>query len=177
MWTRRELKQRAWNGLRNYYWYGLLVCFISGILGAGSNVKMQFSVQTTRQVHSGRIYYVLKNPEILGTVLIFMSIFLVIFVLCICFQLFVSNVIAVGKCRYFSMSSLTQQDAGCEELFNGFKKGRYLNIVKIQFFRGLYETLWGLLFVIPGIIKHYEYYIFPTFWQSILRWKKTRFFV
>lgn len=161
MWTRRELKARAWNGLRNYYWYGLLACFISGILGAGVNVKTQFSIQTTREVYSGRVYQIIRDPKFLGTFLLVMSFCLVIFILCICFILFVSNVVAIGRCRYFSISTLTQQDAGCGELFHGFKSGRYLNIVKIQFFRGLYETLWGLLFVIPGIIKHYEYYMVP----------------
>ena len=33
MWTRAELKDRAKNDLRPYYWYGVLVCFIAGILG------------------------------------------------------------------------------------------------------------------------------------------------
>ena len=42
----------------------------------------------------------------------------------------------------------------------GFKSN-YLNIVKIMFFRSLFTVLWGLLFIIPGIIKAYEYSMIP----------------
>ena len=30
-----------------------------------------------------------------------------------------------------------------------------------MFLRGLFESLWTLLLVIPGIYKHYEYYMIP----------------
>jgi uncharacterized membrane protein len=36
-----------------------------------------------------------------------------------------------------------------------------MNIVKAGFLKGLYEFLWGLLFVIPGIIKNYAYRMTP----------------
>ena len=37
MWTRAELKDRAKQDMKPFYWYGVLVCFIAGILGAGSS--------------------------------------------------------------------------------------------------------------------------------------------
>ena len=46
------------------------------------------------------------------------------------------------------------------EISYGFKSN-YLNIVKIMFFRSLFTVLWGLLFIIPGIIKAYEYSMIP----------------
>ena len=37
----------------------------------------------------------------------------------------------------------------------------YKNIVKTEFMRGLFVWLWSLLFLIPGIIKGYEYKMVP----------------
>ena len=37
----------------------------------------------------------------------------------------------------------------------------YMNVVKTMFLRGLFTFLWTLLFIIPGIIKGYEYRMIP----------------
>ena len=36
-----------------------------------------------------------------------------------------------------------------------------MNVVLTEFLRGLFTFLWSLLFVIPGIIKGYEYMLIP----------------
>lgn len=159
MWTRAELKSRAKEGLRRYYWYGLLVVFVAGILGAGSGGgSVSGGVSGTVNTAGSDSLFINVDPEV---ILIFIAVMLVVFAAVLLFSIFVSNVVMVGKCRYFSMSTLEQRNAGFEELFGGFKKGRYMNIVKVQFLRGLYEFLWTLLLIIPGIIKHYEYYMVP----------------
>lgn len=162
MWTREELKTRAKIGLKAYYWYGFLVCFVAALLGAGqASAGPQLSLRYNRAVNQ-QIEQIFEDPSfVLGLLLIILSVSLLVMIFAICFSLFVSNVVTVGKCRYFSISTLEQRNAGFEELFAGFKRGRYMNIVKTQFFRDLYEFLWGLLFFIPGIIKHYEYYMVP----------------
>ena len=48
-----------------------------------------------------------------------------------------------------------------ENLFDGFKLGYYGNVVKIMFLMELYLALWTCLFIIPGIIKLYEYRMVP----------------
>ena len=75
--------------------------------------------------------------------------------------IFVGNVINVGLRRY--LLKIRQQDAKADigELFWAFKGGRYLKVVKTMFFYNLYIFLWSLLFIIPGIIKTYEYYYVP----------------
>lgn len=164
MWTRAELKERAWAGLEKYYGYGLLVTFLSGILGGdiGGGIKISFQKNVTGHGYSVKMPEIWQNPSFsLGVTLLSVSIAFVIFVIVWGFGIFVSNVILVGKCRYFTISTLYGEHAGISELFGNFNAGRYLNTVKIQFLRGLYETLWTLLFVIPGIIKHYEYYMVP----------------
>ena len=40
-------------------------------------------------------------------------------------------------------------------------KSNYLNVIKIMFFKNLFTFLWTLLFIVPGIIKRYEYSMIP----------------
>lgn len=42
-----------------------------------------------------------------------------------------------------------------------FRSGNYGNIVKTMFLRDLYLVLWTLLFIIPGVVKSYEYKMIP----------------
>ena len=48
MWTREELKSRAKAGLKQYYWYGLLVTFVAGLLGgnAGEGINISLPAQS-----------------------------------------------------------------------------------------------------------------------------------
>lgn len=50
--------------------------------------------------------------------------------------------------------------AQVKEIAYGFDHS-YRNVVKVLFFRDLYILLWTLLFVIPGIVKMYQYYMVP----------------
>lgn len=45
-------------------------------------------------------------------------------------------------------------------IFSGFKDN-YLNVVKIMFLMDLKTLLWLFLFIVPGIIKAYEYSMIP----------------
>jgi hypothetical protein len=73
-------------------------------------------------------------------------------------QIFLVNPFSVGGKRFF-FKNLNEQ-ASIKELGFSFK-GHYMNVVKILFFRDLYVFLWSLLFVIPGIVKSYEYRMIP----------------
>lgn len=70
----------------------------------------------------------------------------------------VINVLEVGGCRFFLVN--THQKAGIGELAFGFSSN-YGNAVVTQFMRGLKTILWMLLFIIPGIVKSYEYMMIP----------------
>ena len=161
MWTRAELKDRAKNDLRPYYWYGVLVCFIAGILGAGSSgggVSISTGSRASENSYSiGSI----RDGRHAAVFLLILGIFLVVFIIAVAVGVFVSNVVAVGKLRYFMDSAVMQQSAGIGRIFFAFGGGNYLNVVKTMFLKGLFEGLWSLLLVIPGIYKHYEYYMIP----------------
>ena len=64
----------------------------------------------------------------------------------------------VSAC-YFALRN-RRGEGQLEDLFYCFKSG-YGNIVMVTFMRQLYIFLWSLLFVIPGIVKTYEYRMVP----------------
>ena len=68
------------------------------------------------------------------------------------------NPLEVGIKR-FSIVNLNR-NAEVKEAAFGFDNC-YKNVVNVMFFRMLYTFLWSLLFVIPGIVKAYEYKMIP----------------
>ena len=76
----------------------------------------------------------------------------------ILYTIFIGNVIVVGNNRYFIKNHDENPDLG--EIFSGFK-GNYLNVVKIMFLMDLKTLLWLFLFIVPGVIKAYEYSMIP----------------
>lgn len=67
--------------------------------------------------------------------------------------------IEVGKSRFFLEGF--KGDVGIGKLFSTFNSKEYFFIVKTQFLRMLYNFLWTLVFIIPGIVKSYEYRFVP----------------
>ncbi|MGN1154994.1 MAG: DUF975 family protein [Agathobacter sp.] len=101
--------------------------------------------------------------EIFLTIIgIFLVVFLIVTVIAIAISLvmtaFIFNPIEVGSSKFFLKT--LEEPAQVKEVAFAFDNS-YKNIVKVMFFRTLYTMLWSLLFVIPGIIKSYEYRMIP----------------
>lgn len=186
MWTRSRIKQEAKNSLNRFgYWMPLLITLITGFLSGnsfgftGSSSTSTVTTEYTTKYHGEltpagfaafleeffgefgeAVHNFFTNPLIAMTTA-FLIVIAFVFGLLIAFgwSAFVSGPIVVGKNRYF----MEHRGFGSrfERLFFSFKSGRYLNIVKIMFWRDIKVFLWSLLFVIPGIIKSYEYCMVP----------------
>jgi len=76
----------------------------------------------------------------------------------ICIALFVINILTVGLKKLFLKARVTRT-ADIGDLFFGFSS--YGSVMKTMFFHSLYIYLWSLLFLIPGIVKSYSYYMVP----------------
>lgn len=72
--------------------------------------------------------------------------------------IFVYGPLEVGGDRFY-LDNLHGK-GGVSSLGQGFDR-HYMNGVKIMFLRKLFTALWGLLFVVPGVIKAYEYQMIP----------------
>ena len=98
----------------------------------------------------------------LASVLVFLLTFLIVMIAAVAIAFvvdaFLMNPLEVGSKRFFFYN--LNAPAEVRELMFGFDHA-YMNIVKTMFFRELYIVLWSLLFIIPGIVKSYEYRMIP----------------
>lgn len=168
MWTRVELKNRAKDIMRICYWKVFLVCLLASLVGAAGSgaisgkVNINADTGVTYQFQLGTLKYnfplfhwgVMISIFMLGVILLAAAAYLLL-------KVFVCNVLRVGFCRYLILTQRNRDAALASELLWGFSCGQYMNLVKTMFLYDLYIALWSLLFVIPGIIKRYEYYCVP----------------
>ena len=93
---------------------------------------------------------------------IFLIVFIIVFValmaVFILLDVFIFNPLEVG-CKKYYLRNLneTAQVGNIGYAFDN----NYKNITKTMFFRDLFTVLWTLLFIIPGIVKSYEYQMIP----------------
>lgn len=87
-----------------------------------------------------------------------MMAFLVIFAISLALGIFVLNPLQIGCRRWFLKNRKEKPEMS--EIVYVFSHG-YTNAVKVMFFKDLYVFLWSLLFIIPGIVKGYEYRMIP----------------
>jgi len=158
--SRADLKARAKDALRSFYWKGVLVCLIAAILGGGTSGSGG-SISAINRDRTNSLMDGMQSSEALAFALIILTVALVVALVVVIWVIFVGNVVSVGKIRFFMESSEQQGTTGIGRLFFGFSGGNYLNIVGTMFCKGLFTTLWSFLFIIPGIYKHYEYYMVP----------------
>lgn len=160
MWTRTELKSNAKMILKRTYWMSFVGCLILGFLGNGSSVSNIYTRYSNIREESKDLGFeeILGefSPELLG---ILMAGLVMIMVISMVYALFVGYPMLVGRGRFFMAGR--EEDMELRDLFYAFTSGSYLHIVKTMFLVELYTALWSLLFVIPGIIKHYEYFFVP----------------
>lgn len=171
MWSREFIKTYAKDFLRKYYWKAFLVCLIVSILGGiGSSVQLKRSDYYQKQtiVQRDKVTLEFKNPVLRFTIRrmgksptfnIAKKAIATIFLFSLILSITVGNVLEVGKVRFFLRGFKGDVDVG--NLISTFNSNEYLGIVKTQFLRGLYNLLWTLLLIIPGIVKSYEYRLVP----------------
>ncbi len=178
MWTRARLKTEAKRILSINYWLPLAVTLVAGIFGAnggggssaaGSNAgssAVQYYKSGADSINDFGAYYVeqfkglFDNALAVATVVTVVIVTLVIgFAVGFAVRAFLSCPVEVGENRFFMENrSFPSRFA---RLFWAFGNGNYMNTVKTMFMRELKIFLWSLLFVIPGIIKSYEYTMVP----------------
>ena len=145
MWNRQEVKQRAKGIMKRNYWKMFVIALLASIL-TGEGVSTVSSVQDIADNFS---------PDMQTTIL---TIGTVGSLLGLVYTIFVGNVIRVGKAAYFIQNQ--NENPPLNMIFSAFK-GNYMNVVKIMVVMYIKNFLWFLLFIIPGIMKAYEYSMIP----------------
>lgn len=73
--------------------------------------------------------------------------------------IFVFSIFDVGGCKFFIKNRVGEGQFS--DLVTGFKDGHYWDYVWALFAVKLQSFLWGLLLIVPGIVKAYEYAMVP----------------
>ncbi|SFH55828.1 Protein of unknown function [Tindallia magadiensis] len=168
MWTRKEMKESAKRFLGKNYLKAFFVSLMITLVGGSENI-FNNSNQGRSAVSEGGssinisnlfISRIVDSISIPGSLFFMMFFGLSMVVILWGVRVFVGIPIEVGG-RSFFLHGVADGRADIGELASVFKSRYYLNIVKTMFLRGLYNFLWFLLLIIPGIVKHYQYKMVP----------------
>lgn len=161
MWTRKLLKDNAKIAFQRNYWTCVLVSLVlAAVLGQLSAPSVNFNTDL------GNIEYNLESSNFaIETALIMLIIFVVLTLCAIIIAgafvaaAFVTNIIELGGRRYFMENR--EHKTEFTKVFYGFTCGKYKHLVGVLFQRTIRVFCWTLLFIVPGIIKSYEYMMIP----------------
>lgn len=153
MWNRAELKMRGNMAFKKNYVSAVVVALLMGIFGTVSGESSARRVSENSDIYSGNLFNVGMITGLLA------GIATVVILIVLVAKVFVGNLLKMGGYRFFILNQTAQPGIGT--LLDGFRSGHYVNIVLTMFLRDLFTTLWSLLLVVPGIIKHYEYLMVP----------------
>lgn len=153
MWNRAELKMRGNMAFKKNYVSAVVVALLMGIFGTVSGESSARRVSENSDIYSGNLFNVGMITGLLA------GIATVVILIVLVAKVFVGNLLKMGGYRFFILNQTAQTGIGT--LLDGFRSGHYVNIVLTMFLRDLFTTLWSLLLVVPGIVKHYEYLMVP----------------
>lgn len=147
MWNRKELKEKGKTALKRNYWKSVLVsAVLAGVIGGAGFCSG--SAQNGADIAFDSTWAIIGAAVI--TILLLAIVILT-------FELLV-NPFEVGVNK-FRLNALKDK-GNVSDMGMGFDVS-YKRNVKVLFFRDLYVMLWLLLFIIPGIVKIYEYRMIP----------------
>ncbi|MEG0354265.1 MAG: DUF975 family protein [Lachnospiraceae bacterium] len=160
MWSRSDLKMRGKTAFYRNYWSAVAVSVIMSIvteLLIGSRAKSRVSGQVSNA--DSKYDQIFSNPQAVIIGLVFSMIFLVIGLIVAVIKIFIGNLLTVGGRRFYMENR--ERDTKISTIFHEFKRETYGNVVLIMFLRDLFTGLWTLLFIVPGVVKYYEYCMIP----------------
>ena len=191
MWTRKSVKQKGKKAFFGNFWKCVLVAIILsiavGAASSGFSGGTSFS-QTFQNIYNGRVtsgsstvsdddsdndsHQVtfdldLSDPNsvdqddvnmFIGIVVVGTIIYIIITAFALAFKYFLMTPFEYG-CRKFFRKNL-DEPAKLSNIVYVFDS-HYKNIVKTAFLTDLFIWLWSLLFIVPGIIKAYQYRLVP----------------
>lgn len=150
--NRRLLKARGKITFKANYWRCVLVGFLATLISGG------ISTSAGKQNIDGMVNHSFSTSiSDLGPALFVGGISFFVFAFIIIVGVFLINPLSVG-CNNFFLSNRRNSNTDINAIERGFTPN-YKNTVIVMFMTDLFIFLWSLLFIIPGIVKHYEYYL------------------
>ena len=152
----KELRKKAWESLKGKYWMAFAVIIITGLIGSIGNAFVSFGQNL------GEVLGLVDPAEMDSTMalgaLVLNGVVIVSSIIGGLYSVFVTDAITVGVSNYFIKN--TDSKPAFKDAFSGFKV-KYGRNIGTLLLVGIKVVLWSILFIIPGIIKTYEYAIIP----------------
>ena len=152
----KELREKAWESLKGKYWMAFAVILVTGLIGSIGNAFVSFGQQL------GEVLGMVEPAELDSTMaigaLVLNGVVIISAIIGALFSIFVTDAITVGVSDYFIKN--TDSKPSFKDAFSGFKV-KYGRNIGTLLLVGIKTVLWTLLFLIPGVIKSYEYAIIP----------------
>lgn len=156
MLTSKELRVKAWNSLKGKYWMAFIVTLVLGLF-TSAGTSLVTGAQNLMEVISMVDPSEMDSTMELGAIVLSAAAS-VMSLVGLLISIFVGSAITVGLSNYFIKN--TDSKPSFADALAGFKV-RYLRNIWVLVLVGIKTALWSLLFVIPGIIKSFEYSIIP----------------
>ena len=168
-WSRSELKTNAKAALKKYFWKALVALIIVGVISScvswvvntvcclitGADQSELQALATIDQNEMQAImngnYEAIQPSEQVQAASALQNILNLVAQVLLVFPL------SVGLLRFFEMSRGLKTGFG--EIFTPLKKFAHVGLIML--WMGIKICLWSLLFIIPGIIKSFEYSMVP----------------
>ena len=150
--NRKNLKEAGKNLFNKHYWHSVLIAFLM-LLGQGGGISFSSGSSNNSSLEgfdfSAVNEFVFSTPIIaaLSTGITILTIL----------SIFVFSSLRCGGIRYF-LKSRKNQPVDLGEVIRNFKDKTFLHIALVTFLKNIFIVLWMLLFIVPGIIKAFEYW-------------------
>ena len=185
------LKNNARAALRNFYWNAVVVSVLVLILGGSlgvqqANFSFNYSIPSFSDIMEDNYhdddyddYDYYDDDDYYGdddyydysyddnsdaemfenVVAMLMTVTIIIFIAAILFSVFVGSIVTVGQYRFY-LNSRTGTGK-ISDIFSNFKNGAYFKTFSGILIMNVKIVLWYMLFIVPGVIKTYEYFLVP----------------
>ena len=157
----KDFRQIARDSLKGNWLVAVAAGFIATLLGGNLIGGSTFSIDIGEEIELSAEQFMREialSPAIvnllmgvIGAVAAFLAVYSIA-------RMIIGGTVALGYAK-FNLNLVNRNNPKIEDVFSQFKnfgKGFIMN-----FLRGLYTTLWTLLFIIPGVIASYSYAMTP----------------
>ena len=159
MWTREELKSRAKSVLKDNYWKAFLISIVI-VIGSVNGDEISYKANNHRVTFQGVPGYIFDRiTNYTFDIRNFFIIAIGLLLATIAFRILIGFSLEVGGRKYFVQSAQYMDNKKCFTF--AFTDQNYTHIIATMFLKAIYNFLWTLLLIIPGIIKYYEYRMVP----------------
>ena len=137
------------------------VIVVDGVEGVPGTDELVAQVIGRGEVEAGDISVRINGEDVVVGIIaicVFLIVFFILLAVILAVDIFLINPFDVGGKRFMRKS--IEDVAQVKEIAFAYDHS-YKNVVKVMFYRELYIFLWALLFVIPGIVKMYQYLMVP----------------